>query len=330
MNNRPSSPLSTVSLILCTHSVERLDQVHHAVTSVLGGTHQPDEFFIVVDANKELHDTLQGTLPEAISVLHSHGRGACQARNTALAKATGDLIVCLDDDAWVEASWLAELTSAFDDPTIYGAGSLDQPEWENPTRTFPPELYWLVGATYAGHPTHAGPITRPIGAAMAARREAVLAIGGFSPEFGANTATKGSYNEELVMYTAIRHRYGNDCTRYVPTAIVHHFAPSARTTWKHLQRRSLVEGRSKADARRLYGADVLRHDRNYIRTTLLPAIARYTRQALTEHDKHAARAAIELTAAFALTGTAYAKRRIRHIARPARRTGPIPQAQRDN
>jgi glycosyltransferase involved in cell wall biosynthesis len=265
--------------------------------------------FVVVDRNPRLRETLARELSPPVSVLDSDGHGVSAARNTALQRASGEVIVCIDDDAWAEPEWLAELLRPFDDDAICGAGGRILPDWEDEAHTLPPELLWIVGATYAGHPEGPGPFSRPIGANMAGRRVIMTEIGGFSPEFGPNGVVRVNSNEEFVLFGMMRDVHGQNSVWYVPTAVVHHFAPAYRTRWSYLRRRCLVEGTSKANVRSVRGANEMHHDRQYAVGTLLPGIRRNIATAIRERCARAAVDALKITAAFCLTAAAYVLRR---------------------
>ena len=121
----------------------------------------------------------------------------------ALRIAIGSVVAFIDDDAWADPSWLSALSRAFQDPGVLGAGGRVVPDWEDASAALPPEIYWVVGATYRGHRTDAGPISRPLGCNMAVRREIFLALGGFPSAFGPRSGAKMSSNEELATFTTI-------------------------------------------------------------------------------------------------------------------------------
>lgn len=308
--------MPSVAVIVCAHTFDRYDQLVRCIKGVLTGTRPADEFFVVVDNNPKMAAAVTAEFAlQPVTTLQNEGRGASDARNTALARATSEVIACIDDDAWPEPTWLEALAAVFADPSVVGAGGKIVPDWETGARILPAELLWVVGSTYRGHPERAGPISRPIGANMAGRRTAMVAVGGFCPEFGPDVGGAGSYNEELVLFTALRERYGADSVRYVPAAVVHHFAPAARTTWRYVISRSEVEGRSKADARRRYGAGVMGHDRAYVTGTLGPAVAEHLRKAVRDRDPSAARSAALTCVAFTVTAASYAWRLLSPSAR---------------
>jgi GT2 family glycosyltransferase len=265
----------SVSVIVCTHTDRRLELLVECVGS-LAANSRPHEVVVVVDSNPSLHARLPARLPPAVTVLASRGSGVSEARNTGIAAATGDVVAFIDDDAVADPDWLDHLTAPFADPAIVATGGRAVPRWERPNRILPPELYWVVGCTYAGHPTAAQPLSRPIGCTMAARRVAMLDAGGFPHDFGpSGPQPKSHSNEEIAVSLRLRETHGDRSIWYAPDAVVHHFVPAARTTWKYLWQRCYVEGVSKADVRRRFGSAAMGFDRGYARHTLLPAIARY-------------------------------------------------------
>ncbi len=316
----------TMAVVVCAHSMERLPQIRRCVASILAGTRHPTELVLVIDNNPALHTLLLEELGGSAQVLCNLGHGASDARNTALKTTDCDIIAFIDDDAWAEPEWLERLGQAFDDPSVLGAGGRIEPDWEDEARALPSELYWVVGATYAGHRVDPGPISRPIGANMAGRREIFLAVDGFPTHLGPRNGNKSSSNEELALFAGIVDHFGNDRVHYVPSAVVHHFAPAHRCNLAYLVRRSAVEGTSKADVRRLHGADVMGHDQSYVRSALLPGMARYLWLAMTDLDRTALRRATSLFVALTVTASAYSYRlvdaRVRSLGRKLRAASP--------
>jgi glycosyltransferase involved in cell wall biosynthesis len=236
---------------------------------------------IVVDNNPELQELLlERTKDTSSQVISNTGRGVADARTTAVKHCSSDLVAFIDDDAWAEPNWLAELASVFESADVIGAGGRVVPEWGPDASRIPAELLWLVGATYKGHPNRQVTITRPIGANMIARRDALIEVGGFPSDFGVRDGmTKSRGNEELALFTRLTERFGPDCIMYIPTAVVHHFVPADRTTWYYLVSRSWAEGTSKGYARQRFGRHVMTYDSSYVRDTLVPGAVSYLRGA---------------------------------------------------
>jgi len=214
-------------------------------------------------------------------------------------------VAFIDDDAWAAPTWLEELKSAFNSAKVVGAGGLVLPEWDIRASRIPDELLWVVGSTYKGHPEGQVHITRPIGANMIARRDALVEVGGFPSDFGPREGVKSSSNEELALFTRLRERFGPESILYVPTAVVHHFVPAERSTWRYLIGRSWAEGTSKAHARQRFGRGVMSYDSSYVRETLLPGVIAYLSQASRQADRKALRHAGMCLASLGVAAAGY-------------------------
>jgi glycosyltransferase involved in cell wall biosynthesis len=286
--------------------MDRLELTLKCMRSVQAGTTPPSELIIVVDNNPVLEGELRKrTRDTPTKVISNVGRGAADARSTAIRYCTAEIVAFIDDDAWAEPGWLEELKTAFESTSVVGAGGLVVPDWDTNASRIPDELLWVVGSTYKGHPEGRVNITRPIGASMAARREALVEVGGFPSDFGPRGGVKSSSNEELALFTLLRERFGPECILYVPTAVVHHFVPAARTTWQYLLGRCWAEGTSKAHARQRFGREVMGHDSSYVRDTLLPSIIAYLGKATRHYDAKALRDAGMCLLSLGVTGAGY-------------------------
>jgi glycosyltransferase involved in cell wall biosynthesis len=298
----------TVSVVVCAYTMERFDQTRRCVASILAGDRHPDEVLLIVDENPMLRERLREVLPPEVRVFDSDGHGISDARTMALRIAIGSVVAFIDDDAWADPSWLSELSSAFHDADVLGAGGRVEPDWEDAGAALPPEIYWVVGATYRGHRTDAGPISRPLGCNMAVRREIFLALGGFPSAFGPRSGSKMSSNEELATFTTITNHYSDECVHYVPMAVVHHFAPLSRCTFRYVMSRSTVEGTSKADIRRLFGSSVMAADRTYVREVIGSSVLGYLADAVRDRDPRSLRAAALVAGSLLVTAGAYLTR----------------------
>ena len=298
----------TVSVVVCAYTMERFDQTRRCLASVLAGDRRPDEVLLIVDENPMLRERLREVVPPGVQVFDSDGHGISDARTMALRIAIGSVVAFIDDDAWAEPSWLSELSNAFQDADVLGAGGRVEPDWEDARAALPPEIYWVVGATYRGHRTDAGPISRPLGCNMAVRREIFLTFGGFPSAFGPRSGAKLSSNEELATFTAITNHYKDGRVHYVPTAVVHHLAPLSRCSFRYVMSRSTVEGTSKADVRRLFGPSVMAADSVYVREVIGSSVLGYLARAVRDRDRRSLRAAALVAGSFLVTAAAYLSR----------------------
>ncbi|MFD1342662.1 glycosyltransferase family 2 protein [Litorisediminicola beolgyonensis] len=149
------------------------------------------------------------------------------ARNLGIARATGEIVAFIDDDAVSEPSWLARLVAPFSDPTVLCAGGFVlgrngiSLQWgartvgaEGVARALPLDGDAPVLLTAAP-----GRAIKTEGTNMALRRETLAEMGGFDPAFR-------FYHDETDLNLRLAEQ--GSVTALVPQALVHHgFAPSA-------------------------------------------------------------------------------------------------------
>jgi GT2 family glycosyltransferase len=185
---RTGDPEPRVSVVICT------DGRSASLAKVLDSLRWLDgpRFEVCVVAGP----TRDGTAEELSRRSGAIKAGACPirnlsaARNIGIAMAAGEIIAFLDDDSVPEAEWLAELTAAYADPTVGGAGGFvhgpdgigyqcrfatadrlgrAQSDWLRAM----PELCFPLTATYP----------HLLGANCSFRRDALVALGGFDEEY---------------------------------------------------------------------------------------------------------------------------------------------------
>jgi glucosyl-dolichyl phosphate glucuronosyltransferase len=238
---------SSVSVVICTHSEERLRGLLDAIDSVLRESPPPDEVIVVVDHNQRLEESIRTKiLDPCIQVVPNRfSRGLSGARNTGVAQARGQAIFFLDDDAVVAPDCIARLVNRLADPTVIGVGARIEPYTEAPwPRWFPTRFAWVVGCTEDALP--AGELRNLIGAAMCFRRSTFDVIGGFDDGLGrTRTGLPLGCEETEICIRASRAIPGG---RFVfePGARVVHTVPASRLRFRYFLRRCLAEGISKA------------------------------------------------------------------------------------
>jgi glucosyl-dolichyl phosphate glucuronosyltransferase len=296
---------STATVVVCVASREREGMLRACVDSLLAGTRVPDELIVVVDQNPSLQADLTATLPPAARVMATPRQGNSEGRNVGIRAATSDVVAFVDDDAAVEPGWLAGLLGAFEaDPELVGAGGAVIPRFLGDRRWLPDELLWVVGCTYAGHRTDAGPIRNPIGCNMAFRRDALLAVGTFATEFG-KQGDKLVICDETELSLRLERAYGAGRIRFVPTARVHHNVPPGRISWKGLYMRCLSEGLSKGRLQRMYADRALASERGYVARLLGRSVPALALGGLLRRDAQATLGAVAILLSLAVTSAAF-------------------------
>lgn len=294
-----STPSTTLSVVICCFTVRRRDQVLAAVGAALAQVRAGDEVLVVVDHNDELRADLTAALPPEVLVLaNGFEQGLSGARNTGLHKASGDVVVYLDDDAVLRPDALTAARREFVSGTgVLGIGGAVAADWATgqPPQWFPDEFGWVVGCDYRGLPGDGEEIRNPIGAAMAVRRDALAEIGGFSDRLG-RVGELPMGCEETLMGIALRQRFPGKRIVRVTGFGVTHAVPADRASLRYFTRRCFQEGRSKAILTRMSGADsALASERNYATSVLPAGLRRYRISA----------AAVALAVGFGMTATGF-------------------------
>jgi glycosyltransferase involved in cell wall biosynthesis len=307
-----------VSVVICAYTLERWSQIGAAVESVRRQTRRPAEVVLVIDHNPELLARAEAAFPDVRAVPNTGTRGLSGARNTGVARATGDVIAFLDDDAAADAHWVERLLAAYSDERVIGVGGGVVPDWAVPRPPwFPDEFLWVVGCSYEGLPRARAAVRNPIGANMSFRRSAFTAAGGFHADMGRLGKDAAGCEETEFSIRAARSRPE---ARIVlePTALCRHRVTADRCTRAYFRRRCWAEGRSKALVGRLAGTDsALSSERAYVRRTLPVGVLRGLRD-LARGDLSGGARAWAIAEGTALTVAGY----LRGRAESARAGGP--------
>jgi glucosyl-dolichyl phosphate glucuronosyltransferase len=263
--------IPSVSVIIPAYTMDRWTLLEEAVVSARRQTTPPIEVIVCIDNNDVLFQAAcdawcSNPSPSAevpvrvvpsdfshdedrLSVhIQAHGSkrrfGAGQARNTAAAQAKGEILAFLDDDAAAEPDWLEQLVKPFSDPKVLAVGGAPHPRYETDRpRWFPSQFDWVFGCAYEGLPTTAGPLIRLIGANMSVRAATLDQIGGFhSIDF-----------DDMDMCHRVAELGGPGSVFYTPIAVVHHFVPEHRTSWRYFWHRCFYVNRHKMEAHREMG-----------------------------------------------------------------------------
>ena len=275
-------PSPSAAVVITAFTLDRWSLIEKAVESARTQSVPPDEVILCVDNNDELlaqarqrWDARSGVtviasrfrdhLADASAHERAHGVtrrfGAGSARNAAAEVASSDIIVFMDDDAWAEPDWLEQLLSVFREVDgVVAAGGPPQASYETERPVwFPRSFDWVFGCAYAGMPRTRSPHRHLIACNLAIRRDAFIAVDGFhSVDF-----------DDLDMCMRLAHRYGPKTLYFEPDAVVHHFVPIQRLTWRYFYRRCFFVNRHKVQAFRAMGpAANLAAERAFVAATI--------------------------------------------------------------
>lgn len=265
------------SVIICTYSLERLQDTVEAIDSILAQTYPQLEVIVSVDHNEELLQVLKQKFPEGVSFAFNNTiRGLSETRNVGVKKATGEVIAFIDDDAVADRRWLETLVLNYTDSDVLSVGGKLVPLWEkNRPSWFPEELDWIVGCTYKGHPQEKREVRNLIGCNMSFRKEVFDHIGYFRPTIGrlGKIPLAGEETEYCIRLLAA---FPQGKILFDPEAIVYHKVDKQRESLKYVLKRSYGEGVSKSIINKTADkGKILNTENTYLKHLLLKSIPQY-------------------------------------------------------
>lgn len=307
----------TVSVVICTWTGGRWDELREAIRSVAAQTHPPLETIVVVDHDSTLLERARTELVDVIVIPNAETRGLSGARNSGLAIARGDIVAFLDDDARAAPDWLHLLADEYEDESVLGVGGAIEPVWEREPHWFPAEFGWVVGCTYRGLPRERATVRNLIGASMSFRRELFSELGGFRHGIG-RLGTRPVGCEETDFCLRVERAHPDGCFVYQPLALVHHRVPAQRARWSYFLARCYGEGLSKA---LIVGAAGFRRglaaERAYTARALTSGFCSALLAAMTFRDRSGLLRATAITAGLAAAAAGFCSGRLRRSMRSA-------------
>jgi GT2 family glycosyltransferase len=166
----------------------------------------------------------------------------------------------------------------------------------------------VFGCAYEGLPTETAPLKHLIGANMSVRRSALEAVGGFV----------GSDFDDLNLCMRLLERFGEQSTYYAPGAVVWHFVPGERVTWRYFWRRCYFVNREKVRVfRRIGSAANLAAEREFVLRALTRQVRDDLRRAL-RGETTAIYASLAMIAGIGLAGLGHLRGRAGPVATPRR------------
>jgi GT2 family glycosyltransferase len=234
----------TVSVVIVAYTARRWTCLQQGIAAVRSQSIQPTEAILVIDHNPELLARAQAEMPDLRVIPNTRAVGSSGARNTGAAASRGEILVFLDDDIVAGEAWLETVLRHFSTPEVAGVGGRARPLWqESCPRWFPPEFYWVVGASYVGMPEHVGPVRNVWSSNMAVRRTIFESAGGFRDDL-AKVANKSRPDDTDLCLRAAAQTSG--LWIYEPTAIASHWVPRERAKFSYFLYRCFHEGVGKS------------------------------------------------------------------------------------
>ena len=240
-----------ISVIVCTYNREKY--IGGLLESIAKNDLPPSEYEIVLVDNNCTDNTRE--ICEAFMKQHEKlsflyvvetQQGLSAARNRGIAEAKGDIVLYVDDDAWVDENYLRSYACFFSShPKVAAAGGPILPQYETaePDWMSPYTKALLTAYMYYGERVRRYPYGRfPGGGNAAYRKEVFEKVGLFNTALGRKgTGLLGA--EEKDIFDKMR-RQGMQVW-YVPTAVLHHIIPQSKLEMNYFDNLTLQIGRSE-------------------------------------------------------------------------------------
>jgi O-antigen biosynthesis protein len=266
---------STVSVIVCAHSDERVQLLQESLDSLERQSMRPREILVVVDHNEDLRAMAAENFPGVRVFANPGAPGLSAARNAGIRQARGDIVAFMDDDAVAPDNWLLRLIQHYADPRVAAVGGAVLPDWPSGRPTwFPPEFDWVVGCSYKGQPEKVAVVRNLLGCNMSFRRAVFDHAGLFSETLGRGGNNAAGCEETELCIRALQ-CFPSARIIYDPGLTVLHRVARERLTHRYYRARCFAEGRSKASMTTATGArDGLASERSHVLHTLPAGVAR--------------------------------------------------------
>lgn len=244
-----------LTIAICTHN--RSGDLAECLQSLLGGRERAMPPVLVVDSASSESERLKiaaaaAQWPQA-SLIRVDRPGLATARNAALAATRTDWIAYLDDDVVAADDWVDEalhvVRSAPPGCAIIG-GRVDPIYADGQSCHIGPRWRQLLSLTQVESGTASNGKMGIVGANVIFRREALLAVGAFSPQLGRVGKVLLSGEEKLAV----------ECLRKQGAAVLHngrmrvgHKIPRERLERRWAARRAYWDGITDQKIRRMQG-----------------------------------------------------------------------------
>lgn len=235
-----SKPL-TATVVIITYA-----RPHYVQTCLehLGRLRTAPHQVIVVDASPDprTRDLVAREFPHVVYLRNDLGRGTMsESRQIGLARATGEIVSYIDDDAYVDEEWLDRLVDAFQDDAVAGVGG----RADNGIPGEDAEGIGSIGRLlpngdltgyFAADPGKRIEVDHFLGANQSYRRSTLLSIGGIRGNYPGTCLREESD-------TCLRLKDTGHRLIYAPDVLVRHVAAPYQIGGKRFDRRYLYYSR---------------------------------------------------------------------------------------
>lgn len=228
-----------LSVIVCTY--DRYPVLQEALATLASnGRLEPSRHEVIVVDNtpRDKRQDIALPMPSAMRVLCCDTTGLSHARNAGIDAAQSDLLVFLDDDAYVCPGWCEAIVSLFRQrPEVRVAGGRVLPRYDTPILPSWYDSKRLSGYLSCIDWSTTGRFLRRgewiVGANMAWRKDVFAEFGRFNAALGRKGAASLLSNEE----TDLLERVGIESIWYEPAMEVEHLVAVERMTLPFFRRR---------------------------------------------------------------------------------------------
>lgn len=217
--SRPPRVSRRVSVIINTYNRGR--QLERCLSTLADQTHRDFEVIVVNGPSSDQTRAVLARFAGKIQVVETQSRVLSVSRNEGIARASGELVAFLDDDAVAHPRWLEELQGAFDEPDVGAAGGLTYRmngrdiEFRNGIIDREASVYWDQPVPGSHWDWEEGYLNTVSGNNCMFRRSALEQIGGFDERIE-------YYHDEADV--VMRLRRAGFRTVHRPRAVVYHEA----------------------------------------------------------------------------------------------------------
>ncbi|MDZ7687782.1 MAG: glucosyl-dolichyl phosphate glucuronosyltransferase [Halobacteriales archaeon] len=299
-----------VSVVVCCHTLERLDDLRDAFDSLLGQTYDDIEVVFVSDGNDELYrriDEDYGDIDDFVTVVNDENIGLSASRNRGIEASSGDVVAFMDDDAVADESWVDVLVKTYEEHDAVAVGGRMTPIWvDGEPSHLPEEFYWLIGVThrgFAGGRDEVQEVRNTFGSNISFRRYVLGELAGFDTSIG-REGDAHLQAEEPELCARMMREYGRGVV-YNPDAKVGHKVFEYRTRTRWLLNRAFWQGYSKRAMEKLVPDADIGEEGAYLSMLVFSATPRLLHRLVTRPSFSVPKKIVMLYALTAAVGFGY-------------------------